>query len=133
MPAIGGRNKATRHGAESHAAASSTLQAQKQPIITSALAADPSLAPEVAAKRLFPLPRAYRRGLLRFRIKEQLEEGRGHTWNWHNGATHHGNEEPGEEELEGVRTRFGYKKEKDGGPSRLYLMVSIHIVSHSRR
>ncbi|CAO1634731.1 unnamed protein product [Parajaminaea phylloscopi] len=119
-----GRNKATRQGAQESAAASSTQQPQaSQATITSAVAADPKLPPTVAAKRLFPLPGAARRGVLRFKIKEQLEEGRGHTWNWHNGATHANNQKPEEEELESIRKRFGYKDEKDGGPSKLYLMM----------
>lgn len=123
-PAPFGRNKATRDGAKDHAAASSTVPAQAQATITSAVAADPTLPPTVAAARLFPLPRAYRRGILRFKIKAELEEGRGTSWNWHNGATHAKNKEPDDEELEAVRERFGYKKESEGGPSRLYLMVS---------
>ncbi|PWN26004.1 hypothetical protein BDZ90DRAFT_206467, partial [Jaminaea rosea] len=94
-----------------------------QPTITSAVAADPTLPPTIAAARLFPLPRAYRRGILRFKIKAELEEGRGTSWNWHNGATHVKNQEPDDEELEAVRKRFGYKKESEGGPSRLYLMI----------
>ncbi|KAJ1024134.1 hypothetical protein NDA16_002973 [Ustilago loliicola] len=94
-----------------------------QPTITSAVAADPTLPPSEAAKHLFPTPPAAKRGLIRFKIKEQLEEGRGKHWVWDKGAVHHGNREPDDEELERVRHRFRYKSEADGGPSRLYLMI----------
>lgn len=94
-----------------------------QPTITSAVAADPTLPPSEAAKHLFPTPPAAKRGLIRFKIKEQLEEGRGKHWVWDKGAVHHGNREPDDEELDRVRRRFGYKSEPEGGPSRLYLMI----------
>ncbi|GAC94264.1 hypothetical protein PHSY_001835 [Pseudozyma hubeiensis SY62] len=94
-----------------------------QATITSALAADPTLAPSIAAKQLFPVPSAAKRGILRFKIKEQLEEGRGKHWVWDKGAVHHGNREPDDDELERVRLRYGYKPTDQGGPSRLYLMV----------
>lgn len=122
---IGGGNKATRESAAAHAAASATEWPQNtQATITSALAADPTLPATIAAKRLFPNPRAYKRGLLRTKIKHELEDGRGSRWNWHNGATHKHNAEPDEAELESVRKKYGYKTEAEGGPSRLYLMVS---------
>lgn len=92
--------------------------------ITSALAANPSLAPSVAAKQLFPPPSAARRGFLRFKIKEQLEEGRGKHWQWNRGAVHEKNIGPDDDELEKVRLQFGYKEEENGGPGRLYLTVS---------
>ncbi|SNX87803.1 uncharacterized protein MEPE_06514 [Melanopsichium pennsylvanicum] len=94
-----------------------------QPTITSAVAADPTLPPSKAAKHLFPVPSAAKRGMLRFKIKEQLEEGRGRHWVWDKGAVHHANREPDDEELERVRRKFGYKPTAEGGPSRLYLMV----------
>ncbi|SAM86194.1 uncharacterized protein UBRO_08611 [Ustilago bromivora] len=94
-----------------------------QPTITSAVAADPTLPPSEAAKHLFPTPPAAKRGLIRFKIKEQLEEGRGKHWVWDKGAVHHGNREPDDQELQRVRHRFGYKSEAEGGPSRLYLMI----------
>ncbi|CDR99991.1 uncharacterized protein SPSC_03386 [Sporisorium scitamineum] len=94
-----------------------------QPTITSAVAADPTLPPSQAAKHLFPAPSAAKRGVLRFKIKEQLEEGRHKHWVWDKGAVHHGNREPDDDELERVRLRFGYKPIAQGGPSRLYLMI----------
>lgn len=94
-----------------------------QPTITSAVAADPTLPPSKAAERLFPDPGAARRGIMRFRIKEQLEEGRGKHWTWDKGAVDQRNLEPDDEELERVRQRFGYKPTEQGGPSRLYLMI----------
>lgn len=128
MPLFGRKKAATQKGAAEHAAASATEHPQNaQATITSAVAADPSLPPTLAAARLFPSPRAYKRGFLRFKIKEQLEEGRGGHWNWHNGATHHGNQEPDDEELEEVRKRYGYKTEAEGGPSKLYLMVCVQL------
>lgn len=94
-----------------------------QPTITSAVAADPTLAPSAAAKHLFPVPSAAKRGVLRFKIKEQLEEGRGKHWVWDKGAVHHSNREPDDQELELVRLKYGYKPTDQGGPSRLYLMI----------
>lgn len=130
MVTLNKAKQATREKATEKSLASSTESPQSsQPTITSAVAADPSLPPTLAAARLFPPPKAYKRGILRFKIKEQLEEGRSKSWNWHNGATHHGNAEPDDEELEAVRKQYGYKEEKDGGPSRLYLMVSCHSAS----
>lgn len=118
------KEKATK---ESNASASSSPQSE-QATITSALAADPTLPPSKAAKRLFPSPPAWKRGVLRFRIKEQLEEGRGKHWNWHKGAVHDGNREPNDKELQLVREKYGYKREEEGGPSKLYLMVSVSVV-----
>ncbi|PWN48535.1 hypothetical protein IE53DRAFT_381263 [Violaceomyces palustris] len=94
-----------------------------QPTITSAVAAEPRLAPSKAAKQLYPLPSAFKRGLIRFRIKEQLEEGRGKHWVWHKGAVHKRNLEPDDDELQRVREKYGYPQEDKGGPSRLYLMM----------
>ncbi|SPO31578.1 uncharacterized protein UTRI_06398_B [Ustilago trichophora] len=94
-----------------------------QPTITSAVAADPTLPPSHAAKHLFPIPSAAKRGIIRFKIKEQLEEGRGKHWIWDKGAVHQDNREPDDDELQRVRHRFGYKSTAQGGPSRLYLMV----------
>lgn len=119
------KTKATRKAAASHSAASASSSPQSGiGTITSALAADPQLAPTKAAKRLFPNAPAWKRAILRFQIKGELEEGRGTKWNWHKGAVHDTNVEPDEEELQLVRQRYGYKSEKEGGPSRLYTMVS---------
>ncbi|KAN0064946.1 hypothetical protein ACQY0O_002004 [Thecaphora frezii] len=112
----------TSAGAEILSSQDARLQSQ-QLTITSAVAADPTLPPSKAAKRLFPLPSATKRGVLRFSIKEKLEEGRGKHWVWDKGAVHDGNREPDDEELEQVRIRYGYKELEKGGPSRLYLMM----------
>ena len=128
----GSRSKRTRQLAtdNAHASAQKELAAHQdarpqssQPTITSAVAADPPLPPTKAAKRLFPLPSATKRGLIRFRIKEQLEEGRGKHWVWDKGAVHDANVEPDDDEIERVRQRFGYKPIDKHGPSRLYLMI----------
>lgn len=117
--------KATRADAASASATgSSALPHSTHGTITSALAADPTLPPSVAEQRLFPQAPAWKRAVLRWTIKEKLEEGRGKGWNWHKGAVHDSNVEPDDEELESVRTTYGYKTEAEGGPSRLYLMVS---------
>ncbi|CEH16144.1 MITOCHONDRIAL CARDIOLIPIN HYDROLASE [Ceraceosorus bombacis] len=115
--------KATREKAEKEGVASSSEPALQHATITSAVAADPKLAPRIAEKRLFPPPTAARRGLLRFKIKEQLEEGRSKGWNWHKGAVHACNVEPEEDELQKIRDMYGYKSEAEGGPGRLYLMM----------
>lgn len=118
----------TRHAAAQSASTSAGAFPQNdKPTIISALAANPTLAPSIAAKQLFPLPSAAKRGILRFRIKEQLEEGRGKHWHWNKGATHANNAEPDDEELEATRIRYGYKTAAEGGPRRLYLMVSADI------
>ncbi|KAE8216601.1 hypothetical protein CF327_g269 [Tilletia walkeri] len=104
--------------------ASSEREPQKfKDTISSAVAAKPTLAPSKAAKKLFPPPDAFRRGFIRFRIKEQLEEGRAKKWSWHKGALHEGNSKPEDEELDRIREQYGYKAEQDGGPSRLYLEI----------
>ncbi|CAD6887945.1 unnamed protein product [Tilletia controversa] len=104
--------------------ASSEREPQKyQDTISSAVAAKPDLAPSKAAKQLFPPPSACKRGFIRFRIKEQLEEGRAKKWSWHRGALHEGNVKPDDEELVRIREQYGYKSEEDGGPSRLYLEI----------
>lgn len=119
------KTAATREAAASHSLASASSPPQSETAtITSALAADPHLAPSKAAKRLFPDAPAWKRAILRFKIKEELQEGRGKKWNWHKGAVHPGNVEPNDAELEGVRKQYGYKAEQEGGPSRLYTMVS---------
>ncbi|CAO1625474.1 unnamed protein product [Sympodiomycopsis kandeliae] len=124
MPTLRKAKKQTREKATQHASSSSTEKPQSEhATITSAVAADPQLPPTLAAARLFPKPKAYKRGILRFKIKEQLEEGRGKSWNWHNGATHHGNIEPDDQELDAIRRQYGYKSEEDGGPSKLYMMI----------
>lgn len=79
--------------------------------------------PSKAEKRLFPSPPAWKRAILRYKIKEELQEGRGKKWNWHKGAVHDTNAEPDDDELQRVRERYGYKSEQEGGPSRLYTMV----------
>ncbi|PWN35392.1 uncharacterized protein FA14DRAFT_121652 [Meira miltonrushii] len=118
------KTKATQQSAkEKSAASSSTLPQSEHPTITSAVAADPTLPPSKAATRLFPNPPAWKRGILRFKIKEQLEEGRGKKWNWHKGAVHVGNQEPDEKELQSIRERFGYSSDPEKGPSKLYLMM----------
>lgn len=118
------KTKATQQSAkEKSAASSSTLPQSEHATITSAVAADPTLPPSKAASRLFPNPPAWKRGILRFKIKEQLEEGRGKTWNWHKGAVHVGNREPDEKELQSIRDRFGYSTDPEKGPSKLYLMM----------
>ncbi|KAK0531098.1 hypothetical protein OC835_003798 [Tilletia horrida] len=94
-----------------------------QHTISSAVAAKPDLAPTKAAKKLFPPPSAFKRGLIRFRIKEMLEEGRAKQWSWHNGALHEGNAKPLDDELDRIRAKYGYQQEADGGPSRLYLEI----------
>lgn len=92
------------------------------------------LSPTQAASQLFPLPPSWLRGILRVRIKHELEEGRGKRWTWHKGAVHPKNKMPEEEELKTVCERFGYRWSDDGNaekdtvdgvptPSRLYLMV----------
>jgi hypothetical protein len=126
------KTKATRSAAASHSLASASSPPQSETgTITSALAADPHLAPSKAAKRLFPDAPAWKRAILRFKIKEELQEGRGSKWNWHKGAVHACNLEPDDEELKAVRTRYGYKSEEEGGPSRLYSMVSSFCISVS--
>lgn len=121
------KTKQTRETAELYATASASSPPQSHAgTITSALAAEPDLAPSRAAKRLFPNPPAWKRAILRFKIKEELEEGRGKKWNWHKGAVHATNTEPTEEELQLVREKYGYKSEEKGGPSRLYTMVSCY-------
>lgn len=118
------RTKATQQSAqEKSAASSSTFPQSEHATITSAVAADPTLPPSKAASRLFPNPPAWKRGILRFKIKEQLEEGRGKKWNWHKGAVHVGNQEPDEDELQSIRDRFGYSDDPEKGASRLYLMM----------
>ncbi|EPQ30619.1 uncharacterized protein PFL1_02143 [Pseudozyma flocculosa PF-1] len=128
----GSSSKATREGAQhlAHTSAGADVGTcqdarpqSQQATITSAVAADPTLPPSKAAEILFPPPSAARRGLLRFTIKEQLEEGRGKHWVWDKGAVHDGNREPDDDELERVRLRYGYKELEKGGPSRLYLMM----------
>lgn len=119
------KTKKTRKAAAVHPVASAFFPPQSEiATITSALAADPQLAPTKAAKRLFPNAPAWKRAILRFQIKGELEEGRGTRWNWHKGAVHDSNVEPDDEELQLVRQRYGYKPEEKGGPSRLYTMVS---------
>lgn len=118
--------KATQASAQNASYASGNEKPQNQfATITSALAANPTLAPSKAAKQLFPPPSAARRGILRFKIKEQLEEGRGKHWQWNKGAVHEKNIGPDDDELEKTRLQFGYKSEEEGGPGRLYLTVSI--------
>ncbi len=107
-----------------------------------------------AADLLFPLPPSWLRGLLRVKIKHELEEGRGKGWVWHKGATHHGNREPDDAELKKVCEMYGYKwtldaerqvteKTKAEGkldqmempPGQLYLMVSTALqykLNHQR-
>ncbi|KAK0545576.1 hypothetical protein OC846_004897 [Tilletia horrida] len=91
--------------------------------ISSAVAERPQLPPTKAAKKLFPPPSAFKRGLIRFKIKEQLEEGRAKKWSWHNGALHTNNARPLDDELDRIREKYGYKSEAEGGPSRLYLEI----------
>ena len=118
------KTKATREKAASHSAASASASPQNDAgTITSAVAADPHLPPSKAEKRLFPSPPAWKRAILRYKIKEELQEGRGKKWNWHKGAVHDTNAEPDDDELQRVRERYGYKSEQEGGPSRLYTMV----------
>ncbi|UZJ51719.1 hypothetical protein CBS101457_001039 [Exobasidium rhododendri] len=118
------KTEQTREKAESHAVASASSPPQSHAgTITSALAAEPTLAPSKAAKRLFPNPPAWKRAILRFKIKEELEEGRGKKWNWHKGAVHKTNIEPNEGELQSVRAQYGYKSEAEGGPKKLYIMI----------
>lgn len=118
------KTKATQQSAkEKSTASSSTFPQSEHATITSAVATDPSLPPSKAASRLFPNPPAWKRGILRFKIKEQLEEGRGKKWNWHKGAVHVGNREPDDEELRSIRDRFGYSEDAEKGASRLYLMM----------
>jgi len=106
------------------AVASSEREPQKhKDTISSAVAANPQLPPTKAAKKLFPPPSAFKRGLIRFRIKEQLEEGRAKKWTWHNGAIHEGNAKPLDDELDKIREQYGYQPEAEGGPSRLYLEI----------
>jgi hypothetical protein len=121
------KTKKTKQGAASHSVASSPSKTTCS-TITSALAAEPDLAPSKAASRLFPNPPAWKRAILRHKIKEELEDGRGKKWNWHKGAVHDTNVEPAEDELQNVREKYGYKSESEGGPSRLYTMVSLHFL-----
>ncbi|TKY87535.1 hypothetical protein EX895_003549 [Sporisorium graminicola] len=130
MPVCGSSHIRTEAEEKAHLSAGSQVgpfqdsrPQSSQPTITSAVAADPTLPPSQAAKHLFPSPSAAKRGILRFKIKEQLEEGRHKHWVWDKGAVHHGNREPDDDELERVRLRFGYKSTAEGGPSRLYLMI----------
>ena len=120
------KTKRTREKAGAYAAASASSPPQSgQGTITSALASDPALAPSQAAKRLYPNPPAWKRAILRFKIKEELEEGRGKGWNWHKGAVHATNTEPDDKELERVKERYGYSATGKESPSRLYTMVSV--------
>ncbi|GAC76283.1 hypothetical protein PANT_20c00041 [Moesziomyces antarcticus T-34] len=130
MPICGSSHIRREAAEKAHLSASSQIGSTQdarpqatQPTITSAVAADPTLPPTDAAKYLFPVPSAAKRGIIRFKIKEQLEEGRGKHWVWDKGAVHQGNREPDDDELDHVRQRYGYKKPEQGGPSRLYLMV----------
>ncbi len=108
-----------------------------QPTITSAVAADPTLPPSQAAKHLFPVPSAAKRGILRFKIKEQLEEGRGKHWIWDKGAVHDTNREPDDEELERVsssiwlQVRGGRRSVEalSNGPCRLLLPLPRNPMS----
>lgn len=128
MATILPKTKHTRQAAHDKAAASSSVGPQSQSAtITSAVAAEPDLPPLKAASRLFPNPPAWKRAILRVKIKEQLEEGRVKKWKWHKGAVHAKNLEPDDEELKAVCERYGYRfgseeQEKDA-PSRLFTMM----------
>lgn len=115
--------KTRRKAKKASTSSSKSYPQSRDATITSAVCAEPELAPLKAASRLFPNPPAWKRAILRFKIKEQLEEGRGKGWNWHKGAVHDKNREPGAEELQMVRERYGYKAGSEGGPSELYLKI----------
>lgn len=63
------------------------------------------------------------RGPLHHWLAGSLTAQRAKHWRWANGATSSHNPPPSPEELEFVRTHYGYPPESEGGPGELYLKL----------